>query len=125
MAAETLAFADGCDNVYPIKHDLERLIGYSIPVIMFIDSKLFDALTRSRYASERRLLIGIAASRVAYLDETISKVGLILSDHNPADRLTKLESNNVLKKLLLTHSIDHPVEQYIIHQAQDGRDIQA
>lgn len=35
-------------------------------------------------------------------------------EHNPADILTKLDVNEALKILLKTHSLSHPVEQYVI-----------
>ena len=116
MAAETLAFVDGFDNAYLIRHDLERMLGRDIPLLMLTDCKLlFDALTRARYTTERRLMVDIASAREAYLDRTISNVGLIRSEFNPADGLTKVPENQALLRLIKTHIIDHPVEQYIIH----------
>lgn len=117
MAAETLAFVDWFDNAFPIKHDLERIIGRRTPLLMMTDSKLlFDVLTRARYTTERRL--DIASAREAYLGGVISNVGLIQSAHNPADGLTKIQCNDSLQHLLRLHKLDHPVEQYVIHPSE-------
>lgn len=111
MAAETLAFAYGFDNDYLIKHGMERILGRNIPFLMFTDSKLpFEALTSSRNTTERRLMVDVAAIRGANLEGTISTIGLILSECNPADGLTELECNDMLQNILLTLSINHPVE---------------
>lgn len=67
MAGETLAFTDGFDCAYLIRHDLTRMVNRNIPLLMFTDSeKLFEVLTRSRYTTEKRLLVSIAAAREAY-----------------------------------------------------------
>jgi hypothetical protein len=44
----------------------------------------------------------------------ISNIGLIKSCYNPVDELTKVGCNPALANLLRTHSIDHPVEQYVL-----------
>ena len=94
MADETLAFVDIFNNV--IKHHLERLLGRTLPA-MFTDCQLlFYAFTRLHYTTERRLMIDIASAREAYLDGLICNIGLILSEHNPADSLTKLDGNKAL-----------------------------
>lgn len=49
MAAETLAFSDAFDNAFIIKHDLQRMLGRALSLLMLTDSKiLFDVLTRSK-----------------------------------------------------------------------------
>jgi hypothetical protein len=64
MAAETLPFSYAFDNAFIIiKHDIERMIG-PVHFLLLTDSKaLFDVLTRTRYTTERRLMVDIAASR--------------------------------------------------------------
>lgn len=110
MASESLAFVDGFDYAYLIKHDLKRLLSREIPLSMFTDCYLlFDALTRSRYTTERPLTIDIASARDAYHDGLIFNISLILSEYNPADSLTKIGSSIALKTLLHTHTLNHPV----------------
>jgi hypothetical protein len=66
MASETLAFAQGFDTAFLIRHDLENLLGKTIPLIMLTDSKaLFDILTRNKSSTERRLMVDVAAVREA------------------------------------------------------------
>ena len=119
MAAETLAFVDAFDNADLIKHDVERLLGILIPITLLTDCELlFDAFIRSRYTTERHLMIEIASAREAYLNGLVVNIGLLLWEHNPADSLTKIEGNNALDKLLRTHRLDHPVQQYVIRFKQ-------
>jgi hypothetical protein len=115
MGGENLAFADGFDNAYLIRHELENILGQPVPLIMFTDSQaLFNVLTRKNATTERRLMVDVAAARQAYHSNIISNVGFIKPCHNPADGLTKVGCNPALADLLRTHSIDHPVEQYVL-----------
>ena len=115
MAAETMAFADSFDSAFIIKHDIERALGRSLPLLMLTDSQaLFDVLTRARYTTEKRLMIDIAAARQAYSSKEIDNIALIESQYNPADGLTKVKHNEALNRLLTTARLDHPVKQYII-----------
>jgi hypothetical protein len=91
------------------------MLGQPVPLIMFTDSQaLFNVLTRNKTTTERRLMVDVAAARKAYHSTIISNIGLIKSCHNPADGLTKVGCNPALADLLRTHSIDHPVEQYVL-----------
>ena len=91
MAAEALAFADGLENSFIIKHDLKRIIGKPLPLHMLADLKiLFDMLTRKKYTTEKRIMADIASTREAYDAMIITNIGLIKSIHNPADALTKI-----------------------------------
>jgi hypothetical protein len=67
MAAETLAFVDAFDNSFILRHELARMVGMDLPLLMMMDIRaLFDVITRARYATEWRLMVDIAASREAY-----------------------------------------------------------
>jgi hypothetical protein len=47
MAGETLPFADGFDNAFILRHDLESMLGQPVPLAMYTDSQaLFNVLTR-------------------------------------------------------------------------------
>jgi hypothetical protein len=119
-ASETLAFADVFDAVFVIKHDLERMLGRNVPVLMLIDAEsLFNTLTRERYTVEKRLLVDIAAAMEAYRDGDIANIGLIASAHNPADGLTMVGPNMALWKLMTNARIDHPIKKWVI--ARDER----
>jgi hypothetical protein len=114
-AAETLAFAAAFDGSFIFRHDLARMLGRHIPLLMLTDSEaLFKTLTKTRYTSERRLLVDIAAARQAYQMKEISNIGLIASSDNVADGLTKLSSNPALYRALTTEKLDHPVLQWVM-----------
>jgi hypothetical protein len=66
-------------------------------------------------------MVDIAAAREAYHDHVISNVGLIKSQYNPADGLTKVGCNDALLKLLRTHRLDHPIEQFILRGSKHVR----
>jgi hypothetical protein len=115
MAAQTLAFADAFDNEFILKHDLQRMLGREIPLLMLTDSKfLFDVITSNRYTTEKRLMTDIAVILEAYNERIISNIGLICSDSNTADATTKIGHNKALQTVLCTHRIAHPIEQYIV-----------
>jgi hypothetical protein len=91
MAGETLAFADGFDNAFLLRHELESMLGQPVPLIMFTESQaLFNVVTRNKTTTERRLMVDVAAARQAYHSMIISNIGLIKPCYNPADELTKV-----------------------------------
>jgi hypothetical protein len=120
MSAETLAFADGFDRAFTLRAELKRLTGKHIPLLMLTDSAgLFDAITRHRQTTEGRLMIDIYAAREAYRKREMDNIALIRSQHNVADALTKVPGNGALLAVLKQHSVDHPVEQYVLDPRAD------
>jgi hypothetical protein len=59
-------------------------------------------------------MIGIAAAREGFNRRDITNVCLIRSEHKIADSMTKLTSNSALHRLLLTHHVNHPIEQFVL-----------
>lgn len=101
MAGEVYAFMDAFDTAFSIAHDLTTLLGCNVPILMFTDSKqLFDALTKGKRTTEKRLMIDIATAREAYKRFEIFAVGLLRGDTNPADALTKENDNGALDAIL-------------------------
>lgn len=89
LGAEVLAFADGFDYVYLMRHDLQRILGHH-PLAMLTDSEsLFKCIVKSTTTTEKRLMIDIEAAREAYCKQEISDIGWIRYEDNPADGLTK------------------------------------
>lgn len=114
MAGETYAFAEGFDCVFALKHQLEKIHRQRIPVTMLTDSKqIFDVITKASLTAEKRLMIDIAAAREAYNRHEISNVGLVLSEHNLADSLTKPGIYAALETVVKTGYDRNPVQQWI------------
>lgn len=89
LGGETYAFADGCNFVYFMRHDLKRVIGRKLPLTMITESEqLFKAIIKSTTTTEKILMIDVEAAREAYNDEEISDVVWMLGKNNTADGLT-------------------------------------
>ena len=115
MAGDVYFFGAAFDEAYMLRHDLEQLYGCHIPLTILSDSKqLFDVVTRGSHPTEKRLLIDVAAAREACNRREISNVGLVTSDNNIADSLTKVKPSGALELLLATGVDRTPVEQWVI-----------
>lgn len=122
MAGEVYAFSTAFDEAYVIRYDLEQLYGCHVPLVMFTDSKqLFDVVTKASHSSEKRLMIDIAAAREAYNRHDITSVGLIASEHNLSDAMTKLRCGPALDSFLRTGVVHTPVVQWIVRTPVDPR----
>lgn len=115
MGAEVLAFADGFDYGYLLRHDLQRIVRNDIPLAMLTNSdSLFKTIVKSTTTTEKRLMIDIEAARKAHSKQEISDVGWIRSEDNPAHGLTKPTPCPALEKLLDTGRADRPVQQWVV-----------
>jgi len=115
MAGEVYALTAAFDEAYMLRYDLERLYDHHIPLTVLTDSKqLFDVITRGSHPTEKRLLIDVAAAREAYGQRELSNVGLVASENNPADGLTKVKACPALDSLLLTGRNHAAVEQWVV-----------
>lgn len=111
MGAELYALTDAFDCVTVISADLSRIFGKRIPVRMFTESKqAFDIITRRKRPTKKRLAIDFTAAREAYQRFDNGLVGLIRGENNPVDALTKLCSNGMLERLLLSGTDNTVVE---------------
>ncbi len=114
MAGEVYAFADAFDTAFILKHDLERIYHQHLPLVMLTDSKqMFDVITRASHTTEKRLMIDVAAAREAYNRHEISNVGLVQSEHNIADGLTKPGQCAAMSAMMKTAKDVNPVQQWI------------
>jgi hypothetical protein len=59
-------------------------------------------------------MIDIHAARQAYRRREIDNIGLIASENNTADALTKLNAHDALENLLRTHKLCHPVRNVLV-----------
>jgi len=115
MAGEVYAFSAAFDEAFVIRYDLERIYRQRIPLNLFTDSKqLFDVVTKASHPTEKRLMVDVAAARQAYNRQDLSNVGLIATDNNIADALTKVRGCGALDALLRTGVDRTPVVQWVI-----------
>lgn len=113
MAGEASAFIDGFDHAFLISRDLDMLLSKRLSISMYTDSKqLFDAMTRGKHTSERRLMIEIMAVRQAYRKLEIAGVALVSGDTNPAEGLSKINDNGSLYNKMKTMVDSTPVSQW-------------
>lgn len=115
LAGENIALADAFNQVYILKHDLQRILGKQVPILMLTDSKLlFDVITGNRYTTEARLMVDIAAVREAYNQRIITNIALIDRHYNLADSFTKIEHSPFLEQVLKSAYLHHPIRQYVL-----------
>lgn len=99
MGEEVAAFMEGFDNAFSISRDLEAMLGHDVLVHMYTDSKQrFDALTREKYTTERRLMTEIVAARQEYHRLEIAATGPNRREDNPANGFNNVEDNGALRK---------------------------
>lgn len=123
MAGEVCAFMDAFDAAYMLRSDMQEILGVEIPLLMFTDSKqLFDAMTKGRRTTEKRLMIDVSAARQAYRRFEISAVGLVRGEDNPADALSKIAGNQALRRVLVDGMDETPVVLWIERTAVQSSD---
>ena len=114
IAAETYAFGDGYDYGISFKMLLEDMLDLKIKLFMFTDCKsLFDTITKYRRTKELQLMYEVSDIRRAYHFEEMKNVGLIRSENNPADALTRNANNRVLQQILATGYVQHAIEEWV------------
>lgn len=112
LAEEVCAFMDAFDVSFMISSDVSNLLGMTITVFLFTDSKqLFDSVTKAKRTTEKRLMIDISAARESYKRYEIEAIGLIKGCDNPADDFSKINGNGTLKRILDSGIDETPVEQ--------------
>lgn len=102
LAAELLAMIEGFDIGFTLCETYEAVMGTSIPLSIYTDSRslyhLTVSLTRTK---EKRMQIDLQVLRQAYERREITNVVWITGESNPADGLTKINGNGHLKLFLV------------------------
>jgi hypothetical protein len=104
-----------------LKADLQELLGMTMAMMILTDSEpLFNVITRECITTEKRLMLDLAAARESYRRREIDNIGLISSEHNIADALTKTQrcANSALWHFMCTNSIRHPVRRFVVAQGE-------
>jgi hypothetical protein len=105
LAAEAIAFAEGFDQGYTLKNDLQELSGRNFPLTILTDSKTIFDVIKASYTREKRILIDLASVREGYRRFDINDIGLISSEENLSDGLTKETSMDKLREAVSTGSV--------------------
>ena len=120
MAAEVIAFSDLFDSAYTLKRELSILLNRTISLELFTDSKsLFDAISKGSRTSEKRLMLDVATARQGFRSGEISNIGLVRSERNVADGLTKPMAQAALREILQTGEHSPSPVQWIIRHTSD------
>ena len=86
-----------------------------MPLPLRTDSKsLFDVISKGSRASEKRMMLDIAAAREGFKEKTISDIGFVRSSQNIADGLTKAMQQSALQTVLTNGFLSVTPEQWII-----------
>jgi hypothetical protein len=114
LGSETMAFADGFDAAYSLKHDLQTILKRSVDILMYTDSlSLFDVITKLSTTAEKRLMIDLVVVREAYDCMEIAQLAFLRTNWNPTDALLKVSLNTCLETILTTGTIDHPAQRVV------------
>lgn len=82
--------ADGFDLIFILRYDLDTIFGMYIPLHMLTDPfQIFDTFKKGSSTSEKRLMIDIDSAAECHNLHEISCIGLVPSEHNIADGLSK------------------------------------
>jgi hypothetical protein len=120
LAAEAIAFAEGFDQGFAIKNDLQEILGKVIPLTILTDSKtLFDVITKASYTREKRILIDLACAREGCRLFEIDKIRLISTEENIADGLTKDKSMENLRRTVRTGRLHTTVKQFVLRNQSE------
>jgi hypothetical protein len=118
LGGELIALAEAFDRSFILKHDIEDMLGIQVPLKLYTDSQsLFDVITKGSMTSERRLMIDIALAQEAFKRHWISNIGLVPSEHNLADGLTKPGRSELLRDVIRQGRLDIHVRQWIVRSA--------
>lgn len=96
--AEMIVFCNMFDAALALRNELKFLHpGSEISLNLLTDSKtMFDVIFKGTRTCEKRLMLDIAGARERFRNRDISDIGLIRSEHNLEDSLTKKMSQSKL-----------------------------
>lgn len=113
MGAEMIVFCDMFDAALALQNEPQVLHpGNEMSLSLLTDSKtLFDILSKGTRTSEKRPMLDMARAREGFRNKEINDIGLIQSENNFVDSLTKMMSQFKLQAILLSKIQDVQVEQ--------------
>ena len=118
----------GVDTAYAIATTLEKITKQlnlpTIPIVVCTDSySLYECLVKLGSTKEKRLMIDIMALRQMYKRRELFEIRWINGQDNPADAMTKSNSNSALEIFINTNRLRIRVEGWVkrADQAETGQ----
>lgn len=115
MPSEVIPFSDMFYASYTLTGELSTSTQHQLPLRLLTDNKsLFDSISKGSRTSEKRLMLDTAAAREGYRISAVSDIGLVPSEGNLADGLTKPMSQAALLSVISSgHHTPNP-SQWIL-----------
>lgn len=114
LASELYAMANGFDAACIIKNTTDNIFNRPTPLIICIDSfSLYECLVKLGTIREKRLMIDISAIRQAYERREIAEIIWRKGSTNPADCMTRSNSNKALDSIIATKIVTHDKEAWV------------
>lgn len=112
MKSELMAFVDGFELAYSLKHDFKVLYGNHIPLRMIDDcQQVFEVLTWATCTTEKRFNISPQTAKDAYKLFEFDVIVLKRSDHNIGDTLNKSKIELTPLDTVPSRKVLHSIQQ--------------
>ena len=113
--------AHGFDIGSTVKATIGKIFGTEISLIICTDSRsLYDCLTKLGTTQEKRLMIDISSIRETYELREIAEIVWIKSSSNPADSMTKSNSNRALDEMIASNQYKLEKEAWVERDNNSG-----
>lgn len=112
LGAKVCTFGDAYDAAYSISEQLKPVLQRAPAINMLTDSKwLFDTIVKHSTTTEKQLETNLPIIQKAYTRREISDISFLRYSYNPAGALTKMNTNEILERVLDENILDHKIEQ--------------
>lgn len=104
LASELYAMIYAFDAACVLKFTLDAIMSQSVPLILCTDNfSLYECLVKLRTTKEKRLMIDISSIRETYELRQVAEIVWIKGTSNPADSMTKSNSNQTLNEMIASN----------------------
>ncbi len=114
LAAKLYGIALGFDIGAVIKTTLGKMLGSTLPLILYIDSKsLYNCLAKLGTTQDKQQMVDVMNLRQLYEQQEITEVKWIYKYHNLTDFMTKAKPSSALKTLINSNYINISTTEYV------------